>query len=229
MNLFNSLFFLSLFFLSFFKEVIGQTDSTSISGKVTDVHSDRPIQNIDVLLFENQDTLMVIKTDSLGEFKFFVKVSPQKDYTLKTECYPRSFIVDTIEIVPNKEGIKYEYFIETSCFYYNDKPKDLVAYYEVGDTKSFSRFNIGYLKDLMQEYPKMCLQASPFHVASENKKTVNSRIHNFKDSLIQSDIDLSRIAFSSSRVIENDTEKSADKQQSKIYFEVTRMDGDCKE
>lgn len=228
MNIMNSLFFLSILFSSFFEGVIGQTDSTSISGKVTDVHSDRPIPDIDVLLFENQDTLMVTKTDSLGEFKFNVSVKSGKDYTLKTKCYPRSFIGDTIEIVPTKEGVVYEYIIETSCFYYNNKPKDIVAYYEVGDTINFSGLNIEFLNDLMQEYPQMCLKASPFHIASESEKTVKSRIHNFKDSLLQSKIDMSRITFSAPRIIEN-IKKEHNKQQSKIYFEVTRMDGDCKD
>lgn len=228
MNIFNSLFFLCILFYSLFEGVIGQTYSTTISGDVTDTPTDRSIPNIEIVLLENQDTLEVTKTDSLGKFKFFVTVSPQKDYILKIDCYSHSDLGHTIDIVPKKEGVEYEYIIETSCFYYNERSNSLQsAYYELNETKTFNGFNVEQLYNLMQEDPQMCLKALPFHIASENEKIVNKRIRNFKDALLKSNIDLNRIAFGSPKVIENNSEE-LDKQQSIIYFEVFSMDGNCK-
>ncbi len=217
----------TLLFVSVYCQIycLGQADSSLISGFVKEIHCEIPIPEVKVYFYTDVDTLKILETDSTGNFSFSYTLASNRDYFLSFKI-ENSYKENHPIRISEREEKAMDYRIEIGMNSGNceDTHKDLMACYKDYSEEQVD-FDFIFLKEIMQEYPKMCLQTTPLFIDSEKQQIIEERVKHFKARLIAEEIDLTRIHFKSPKLKKRIDEDEQFVQC--IFLEVISMDGNC--
>lgn len=218
----------TLLFVSVYCQIycLAQADSSLISGFVKEIHCEIPIPEVKVYFYTDVDTLKILETDSTGNFSFSYALASNRDYFLSFKIENSYYYEDYPIVISERKGKAIDYHIEIGMNSGNCEGtrKNLMACYKDYSTEQVD-FDFFFLKEMMQEYPKMCLQATPLFSDSEKQQIIEERVKNFKARLIEEGIDLNRIHF---KATELKSRKDEDEQFVQcIFMEVISLDRNC--
>ena len=193
----------------------------NISGVISEVgDSTKFIENAKIYIIQKQDTLAMVKSDSLGKYIWKSKVasfdtltiSVQNEYffenstTLSVGTYPIEvflkliLIPKLIEYLPN------------------------IAYYEENVVDSFSGFNLASFKHSLEKFETYCIRFTHVSFSNESKLIAEQRKANFKQYLIDNGVNIDHIHFTP----ENLTLKcTTDDCRGRINGEVISINNNC--
>ena len=211
--------FQGLFILLISQNLFGQSSNVKISGSVSDLNKVRQ-SDIPVILLENTDALLVVKTNNKGEFEISTTFSIDNDYYIlldvkynknKTNLHVKgdSIIVDGYQL-----DLLVPQFIEERF--------DNGANYDLNEVKNYQNFDIDYFKQKLIEYPELCIEFRQYVHPEEKMKIIKRRMKNFKKELIDKGVNMKQIFFSNEIFKLNSSD-----QKSSIQAIVLSMEGNC--
>lgn len=211
---------LSLFIFLIGQTLFGQSRNVIISGTVSDFSKNRQT-DIPIILLENTDTLLVVKTNDNGEFEISTIFSVGNDYYILLDLrYNRN--KTTLHLKGDTLNID-EYQLDLLL------PRLLVdrfdngAKYDFNEIKNYQNFEIDNFKQIVIQYPQLCVEFQQYANPKEKMKVLKQRIKNFKKELYSCGINMKQISFSKIIFKLNSTD-----QKSIIQVIVLSMDGNCK-
>ncbi|WP_107038705.1 carboxypeptidase-like regulatory domain-containing protein [Brumimicrobium mesophilum] len=218
---------LTLFlFIFFYNQFYAQSYTGPFSGTITSKEN-APFPNVKVVIYENDIAIDSTFTDSLGNYSFKIEFKPKLEYS--SSYHHNDFHEATLDIFREATDttINVEYFIDIQLTSYRYDKFDNSAYYEMNVIDSFSNIEIGWFKDLMDEYPLMCLKFTQSIHPNERIKTAEERMKFFENKLKEFGCDMNRICFSS-EIFKLESHQLELNNKSRIQGEITSMDGSCK-
>lgn len=217
------LFFLFTLNASYYS---AQSYTGPFSGTITSKEN-APFPNVKVVIYENDIAIDSTFTDSLGNYSFKIEFKPKTEYAASYKH--NDFFESTSDIFREATDttINVDYFIDIQLASYRYDKFDNSAYYEMNVTDSFSNIEIGWFKDLMYEYPLMCLKFTQSIHPNERIKTAEERMKFFENKLKEFGCDMKRIRFSS-EIFQLESHQLELNNKSRIQGVVISMDGKCK-
>jgi hypothetical protein len=210
-----------------FQSVYAQSWEVKVSGNIH--HSDgSKVSEVPVILFQNKDTVSVVKTDKNGAFVFNTTFTTGNDYTLGIDDENRNFRSNTVDLFHKEDTAKMSEYQVDLLFPKMIRDKfDNSAYYNLNETRRFENFETGWLKGFLDEYPGMCLEFVQTINPAEKGKIAKKRMKYFREELEKAGYDLNRITFRTDLLVLHKDQLKED-QRSRIQGIVISMDGDCK-
>lgn len=222
----NGIKLLLITFLTF-NCVYAQSWEVKISGTVTDMSNNKLTENIPVVLMANRDTIAIQTTDNIGEFLFHITFSVENDYYIFLNIAHQNSIRDWIKLHAKGDTNSIgEYRIDLSKLRIIHDRFDNNAYYEKNETVKYQNFDLDYFKNILTEYPQLCIRFVQTINPEEKKSISKRRKKQFLKILKTAGINMNQIFFSDEIFI-LDISKLEDK-RSRIEGVVYSMDGNCK-
>jgi len=207
--------------------VYGQTWDVKISGTVTDMESEKLIENIPVVLMENQDTIAIEMSGNQGEFLFEVKFSAEHEYSIFLNIPHQNLRQNWIRFHAKGDTIVVrEYLFELSKLKLIHDRFDTGIYYEINEKEKYQNFDLDYFLKILNEYPQMCIRFVQTINPNEKKSVAKKREKAFLKLLKEKGINMNQINFSDEVFMLDIT--TAEDIRSRIEGVAYSMDGNCK-
>lgn len=204
-----------------------QSWEVKISGSLINP-DDSLITGIPVVLLENKDTLISVKTDQQGKFNFSSSFSYGNDYVIVISEEKFKLRSNKVYLFQKTDTARMsEYQLDLIIPKIIRDKFDNSAYYNLNETTNFQNFEIQLFKELMDEYPGMCVEFTQTIHPEEKSKVAAKRMKRFREQLEKAGYDLSRISFRKEVLVLNKDLLKTDS-RSRIQGIVLSMDGDCK-
>ncbi len=201
------------------QNLFGQSSNVKISGSVSDLSKIRQ-SDIPVILLENTDTLIVVKTNKKGEFEILTTFSVDNDYYILLDVqYNKN---KTILHLKGDTIIVDEYQLDLSVPRLIEDRFDNGANYDLNEVNNYHNFEINNFKQKLIQYPQLCIEFRQYANPEEKMKILKRRMKNFKKELNDSGINMKQISFSNLIFKLNSTDK-----KSSIQAIVLSVDGNC--
>lgn len=212
-------------FMTFLK-IHGQSWDVKISGNVTDMEKEQ-LSNIPVILFKNQDTIQVVRTNDKGEFIFISEFTFDNTYYITLDIENQRNKSYWVMLYEKGDSQRiFEYQIDLMKLRMFDERFDVSIYYELNETREYTNFNISYFKTILDEYPLLCVKFTQYINREEKLTVAKRRMKNFKKDLKLSEVNMKQIIFTV-EIIKLEVSNSDDK-RSRIDGVAYSMDGNCK-
>lgn len=219
---------LKLFFLLFFaySNAFAQSWEVNISGKLTSSKT-VGLSGIPIILCQNNDTVVVVRTNENGEFAMATTFSYGNNYTLQLTI-KRLYVKSEIITLFNKEDTARmsEYSIELDFPHIIQDKFDNSAYYALNETRKFQNFEIDILRESQNQFPEMCLEFIQTIHPNERQKIAKKRKSLFLKELERTGFDMKRIHFRKDVLILTEAQLKKDN-RSRIQGIVRSLEGDC--
>lgn len=219
---------LKLLFLLFFiySSAFAQSWEVNISGKLTSSKT-VGLSGIPIVLCQNDDTVVVVRTNENGEFALVTTFEFGKTYTLQLTSNDRYQKTKIIRLF-NKEdtAMVAEYRIEVEFPHIIHDKFDNSAYYALNETRKFQNFEIDILRESQNQFPEMCLEFVQTIHPNEQQKIAKKRKTLFLKELERTGFDMKRIHFRKDVLILTEAQLKEDN-RSRIQGIVRSLEGDC--
>ncbi len=219
---------LKILFLLFFaySNAFAQSWEVNISGRLTSSKT-VGLSGIPIILCQNDDTVVVVRTNVNGEFAMATNFSFGNTYTLQLTSNDRYQKTKIIRLF-NKEdtAMVSEYRIEVEFPDIIHDKFDNSAYYALNETRKFQNFEIDILKESQNQFPEMCLEFVQTIHPNELQKIAKKRKTLFLKELEKSGFDMKRIYFRKDVLILTEAQQKED-DRSRIQGIIRSLEGDC--
>lgn len=190
----RNLIFIHILTLTLFY-VYGQTWDVKIYGNLISNDKVR-LSEVPVILFENNDTVLIVKSDENGQFDFNTKFSTGNEYIIKLEVENQNSDAFNIKLFNKEDTARMsEYELDFKLPVLIHDIFDNSVYYELNEMKKFENFEIEWFKQLFIQYPGMCLEFVQTINPDEKQKIAKKRINHFRGELVKASCNMSRISF----------------------------------
>ena len=195
--------------------------------------ADLPVENRKVNLFQGDSLLYTEYSDSSGTVIFNHPMDTAYTYYISSQDTSNAFrsnVKIAFEAVYNDSlnaYIKTDFYFELNvrnCNLYNENN---FVFFQAFTSDSLLNDNYLMIKNLQDEYPKMCIKIIQYQVKGESLELVQLREKYFIKTLKDLECDMQRIQFSNDVLQE---QRSTNQREASPYFRfaITRMDGLCK-
>lgn len=196
--------------------------------------ADLPVENRKVNLFQGDSLLYTEYSDSSGTVIFNHPMDTAYTYYISSQDTSNAFrsnVKIAFEAVYNDSLNAYE----KTDFYFNINVRTCTLYnqnnyvfFKTFTTDSILNNNYIDIKAMQDEYPDMCLNIRQYRIKGETDKLVNLREKYFIKTLKELGCDMQRIQLLKDTLVEQ-SNKAQKEALPYFVFEITRMDGLCKQ
>lgn len=192
-----------------------------VSGKITELHTMTPIANVQITVVRKQDTLTTLQSDSLGNYAFQWKCSPD-------DIFEFNFEVKHHELA--NFNVKAKHDITTTL------KRDVELVYQTvnhapprilfeRNTSAPIPFNNNMYKELLEDNPNLCVEISHYAHPDEHEKLTKKRLLEFEKYLRASDFNMNQIDLNfTQHTLNCPTDSHC---HAELFFEITSVEGHC--